>query len=132
RHDLTRGGRLAASVGLAVTREWRRMNTPPLPPGSAVRLDGRAPSLSFLAWVTPPAWLVDWACRPGDAAEPEDAGRPENTGRELLRVRYGLAGYPPRTLESLARVLGKTVMQTAREERSAIRTAYAAWAAAES
>ncbi len=121
-HDPSRGGRVAAPVGLAVTRLAAER-------ARVVRPDPRRATPRLSAGVV----FDDWTRRlaPWQAfLEPEArfAGaldRLDQEHRAMLCARFGLGGTHPRTLAELAAERGVTVMRAGELERRAVRAALA-------
>lgn len=121
RFDPSRGGRLAAPVGLAVSRWCAGVSDVAVPP-EAGRAARRAPSgVAVADWtraVAPwQAWLLP------DARVPAVLRRLGDHDRALLTARFGLGGAVPRTLESIAAETDKRALHLARAERRAVREA---------
>lgn len=121
RFDPSRGGRLAAPVGLALSRWCSGVSDVAVPP-EAGRAARRAPSGVVVAdWtrgVAPwQAWLLP------DARVAAVLGRLGAADRVLLEARFGLGGTVPQTLESIAAASGKRALHLARAERRALREA---------
>lgn len=121
RFDPSRGGRLAAPVGLAVSRWCAGVSDVAVPP-EAGRAARRAPSgVAVADWtraVAPwQAWLLP------DARVPAVMRLLGDADRTLLATRFGLGGAVPRTLESIAAETGKRALHLARAERRAVREA---------
>jgi len=132
RYDPTRGGRLAAPCGLALTKAvsaWVRSEAPPvvLTPGRAApRLDpARAVLPDFARRLGPwQAWLEPVAAvRPAAESLPPD-------GRALLESRFGWTGEPPATLAELAARAGTPVSRLSRQLQATLDAARAAARAA--
>jgi len=127
RFDPFKGGRLAAPMGVGVTRaisQWLRANADAAglrsKPGTARRTSPKA-DLALLV-------LDDWAVRVNpwqEWLEPAAAARAGRAGlaareRGVLEMRFGWSGHPPRTLEETAREFKTTPTRITAIQRSAI------------
>lgn len=120
-HNPGHGGRLAAPIGLTVSRLVTRADPAEAPTNRATRralsgggehdLTRLGATPTWSAWLLPPPAL-------GNALETLDAD-----DRFVLARRYGLDGEPPLTLGELALALNVPAMHAARVERRALRAA---------
>lgn len=131
RHDPSRGGRVAAAIGLSVSRvaaEWSHAH-----PGGASEPTGRPRAARALSPGEP---FRDWtlALDPWQRHLAVDSrvrgvlGALDERSRTVLALRHGIdAGEgspgPPRTLAETAETLGTSVVHAARFERQAVREA---------
>ncbi|TVQ32300.1 MAG: hypothetical protein EA376_06535 [Phycisphaeraceae bacterium] len=115
--DPARGGRLAASAGLAINRALAPLRKSPTPPGAA-----RATPSSIV--------LTDWTRRlaPWQAwLDPDPRlrrrlDRLDSLARTVIERRYGWAGAPPKTAQELAAALAITPIRVVSIERAALRS----------
>lgn len=128
--DPSRGGRLAAPVGLAVNRvasRWMRehgdlrLHVPTATKRASPRIAGGASLPDWTRTVSP--WQA-WLEPPVGVRNHLDHVDPR--GRDMLMRRHGWGGDPPKTLSEASAALGVTVMRGAIIERAATRAALAA------
>jgi hypothetical protein len=136
RFDPFKGGRLAAPVGIGVTRaisQWLRVNRERLgAPGRAIaRVDLDQLLLedwarrvhSWQGWLEPPVEVRAGLGTVGPAAAKR--GEPAAQERHVLEMRFGWNGAPPRTIEQTAGALGLRAERVSAIQRKAIaRLAY--------
>lgn len=119
RYDQAHGGRLAAPIGLAITRFASR-----LPDAVAPAAQGRATRR-----ITPGFAIPDWSRSVSpwqreldpDPRIEQHLDRLDERDQLALSVRFGFAGTPPHTIEHLARVLELPRVQAARALRRSYR-----------
>lgn len=124
RYDPAHAGRVAAPIGLAVTRvasAWAQGRGAERAPGRAQRrlregVEFRDWTLALDPWQR---WLAP------DPRVVRALPALEERSRLVLAYRLGLAGDPPMTLGETAERLGTTVVHAARYERAATREALA-------
>jgi hypothetical protein len=130
RHDPTRGGRLAAPVGLAVSRALASTEGRELLDRAARH---HAPARAHRPGTFP---LDDWAFGPSGVGwfartlvpqRLSNAPAPtlDHDAATALRLRFGLDGSHPRTLAEVAGALNLATATTARHLRRALRTHHA-------
>lgn len=119
RYDPTHGGRLAAPIGLAITRFASR-----LPDAVAPVAQGRAtrritPGFSIPDWSrSVSAWQRDLDPDPRIETHLDQL---DERDQLALSARFGFAGTPPHTIDHLARVLDLPRVQAARALRRSYR-----------
>ncbi|MEX0875872.1 MAG: hypothetical protein WD114_00295 [Phycisphaerales bacterium] len=117
-----RGGRLAAPVGLAVTRLVSRMPDIAQPANEGKAMRRIPPGHAIADWTRQVSTWQRWL-------EPDPRivavlDRLDGRDRRVLSGRYGI-GRSAATRAAMARVLGTSVAHTARFERAAVRRALA-------
>jgi hypothetical protein len=141
RFDPFKGGRLAAPVGIGLTRaisQWLRGNRERVGLGSpgraAARVDMDQLGIedwsrrvhSWQAWLEPPVEVrAGLGAGPVAAEDREQAARGLGQERRVLAMRFGWDGGPPRTLEETGRALGlRAARVSAIQRRAVARLAY--------
>ncbi len=118
KYDPTRGGRLAAPVGVAVSRALAPLLARTSPPPRATPPDSAAPAADWTRAVAP--WQPWLEAPPGLRSALEHAAPAD---RDLIARRQGWLVSPPRTLADLAAERGVRATHIASAERRAMRRA---------
>ncbi len=134
KHPPTSTSRLAAPVGLAITRWASRLPDIAIPPeeGKAARRivhnhqiqDWTVPLWLHWWWIKPPALLSAYnPVLPNEQHQPEPTSPLSDRDREILTRRYALDGAPPQTLDDLALWLNTPALHAGRMSQAALKRA---------